>query len=155
MKNQFHVEVNVDEVVGKELVALVRESVVKTLIHEAVEPHIEISILLTDDLMMRKLNETFMGNDETTDVLSFPVGAPMPGVDQYLGDIAISIPAAKRQADEAGHPLAEELRMLAIHATLHLLGYDHATAEEKQNMWSIQDSILSDQDRESAEDNVY
>ena len=154
MKNQFHVEVNVDEDEGKKWVALVCHAVKNVLIQEAVEQKYMVSVLLTNDQTMRKLNDSFMGLKETTDVLSFPAGTPIPGLDDYLGDIAISIPQAKHQAGEAGHTIAEELKLLTVHATLHLLGYDHDTAEEKQKMWSIQDSIISNLENIAVEDNV-
>jgi probable rRNA maturation factor len=90
-----------------------------------------LSIYLTDDAEMRDMNRQWRGLDKPTDVLSFPqlepdelatVGAdePIP-----LGDIVISIPTARRQADENDHPVGEELEWLLAHGLLHLLGYDH------------------------------
>lgn len=70
---------------------------------------------------MRALNRTFRGKDYATDVLSFPV-IDQPGL---LGDIVIATGVAARQADDAGHSVATELRILALHGLLHLLGYDH------------------------------
>jgi probable rRNA maturation factor len=69
---------------------------------------------------MRTLNRAFRGHDYATDVLSFPAETS-----EFLGDIAIATGVARRQADEAGHPVATELRVLALHGLLHLLGYDH------------------------------
>ena len=68
------------------------------------------------------------------ETLSFPAGEPLPGSEElldYLGDIAISVPTAQRQADAAGHSLEAEVQLLAIHGVLHLLGHDHLDAEEK------------------------
>jgi probable rRNA maturation factor len=80
----------------------------------------EVTVALISDERMRTLNRAYRGKDYATDVLSFPVdGKP------FLGDIAIAAGVAQRQADEAGHPLATELRVLALHGLLHLLGYDH------------------------------
>lgn len=80
----------------------------------------EVTIALISDGRMRTLNRAYRGKDYATDVLSFPVGD-----EQFLGDIAIATGVAQRQADQAGHPLGTELRILALHGLLHLLGYDH------------------------------
>jgi probable rRNA maturation factor len=80
----------------------------------------DVTVALISDARMRTLNRTFRGKDYATDVLSFPVDA-----DTFLGDIAIATGVAQRQADEAGHSLDTELRVLALHGLLHLLGYDH------------------------------
>jgi probable rRNA maturation factor len=80
-----------------------------------------VTIALVGDAAMRRLNRRFAGKDQATDVLSFPSDA----VDGVLGDIAIATGVARRQAREAGHTDAEELRVLALHGLLHLLGYDH------------------------------
>jgi probable rRNA maturation factor len=69
---------------------------------------------------MRALNRAFRGKDYATDVLSFPAD-----VRPFLGDVAIATGVARRQAGDAGHSLATELRVLALHGLLHLLGYDH------------------------------
>ena len=84
---------------------------------------------ITDD-RMKQLNELFRDKDSTTDVLSFPSGpsaAPNPQSDRQLGDIAIALGVARRQAARHGHSLGMELRILALHGLLHLLGYDHET----------------------------
>jgi probable rRNA maturation factor len=81
-----------------------------------------VTIALVTDPAMRRLNATFRKTDYATDVLSFP--SDEPGV---LGDIAIARGVAARQARELGHDLATELKVLALHGLLHLLGYDHET----------------------------
>lgn len=73
---------------------------------------------------MRSLNRQFRGKDHATDVLSFPSGER-----GFLGDIVIAAGVAARQAREAGHALTTELRVLALHGLLHLLGYDHEADE--------------------------
>ena len=83
----------------------------------------EVTIALVSDGRMRALNRSFRGKDYATDVLSFPMTAPT----DYLGDIVIATGVAQRQADEAGHSVGTELRILALHGLLHLLGYDHET----------------------------
>jgi probable rRNA maturation factor len=82
------------------------------------------------DRAMRRFNREFRGKDQPTDVLSFPgdagAGAPgAPGDAGHLGDIVISVPAARRQAAAAGHETEREIRILLLHGVLHCLGYDH------------------------------
>jgi probable rRNA maturation factor len=79
---------------------------------------------------MRRLNASFRGVDKATDVLSFPADEAerariARAVERPLGDIAIAAGVAARQAREQGHALRTELRILALHGLLHLLGYDH------------------------------
>jgi probable rRNA maturation factor len=79
-----------------------------------------VTVALVSDQRVRALNRQFRGKDRATDVLSFPAGER-----GRLGDIVIALGAARAQALEAGHPLGTELRVLALHGLLHLLGYDH------------------------------
>jgi probable rRNA maturation factor len=84
---------------------------------------------------MRALNRQFRGKDKVTDVLSFPAqsgsGSPVPSVAGFLGDIVIASGIAKKQAKAAGHTLNIEIRVLALHGLLHLLGYDHDADDGK------------------------
>ena len=84
------------------------------------------SVCLVSDRRMREYNRAYLGRDVSTDVLSF-LGDDEPEDDGrvYLGDILISVASARRQARDAGNSLARELRVLALHGYLHLLGYDH------------------------------
>ena len=103
----------------------------------------ELTIVLTDDAQLKKLNRNYLGVDAATDVLSFPASEADPETGtRYLGDILISIPRADQQARSAGHSLESEVQLLVIHGVLHLLGYDHADAEEKANMWKVQAEVL-------------
>ena len=79
-----------------------------------------MTVALVSDARVRGLNRTYRKKDTPTDVLSFP--SEEGG---YLGDIVIAEGVAKRQAREAGHSIATEVRVLALHGLLHLLGYDH------------------------------
>jgi probable rRNA maturation factor len=81
-----------------------------------------VSVALVSDARVRALNRTYRRKDRNTDVLSFPAGES-----RFLGDIVIARGVAKRQAREAGHGEQTELRVLALHGLLHLLGYDHET----------------------------
>ena len=81
-------------------------------------------VVVTTDRRIRTLNRTWRGVDRATDVLSFPAGDD-PGPARHLGDVVISRETAARQGRHEGHSLATELRVLALHGLLHLLGYDH------------------------------
>jgi probable rRNA maturation factor len=87
----------------------------------------EVTVLLTTDMAIRKLNRRFRGKNEVTDVLSFPAEGPFPGssAEGIAGDLAISVPAALRQAAEQGHSLSTEIKVLILHGLLHLAGCDH------------------------------
>jgi probable rRNA maturation factor len=80
----------------------------------------EVSVALVGTARMRALNRQYRGKDAPTDVLSFPGDTP-----GFLGDIVIAAAVARRQAGKAGHGFGTELRILALHGLLHLLGYDH------------------------------
>jgi probable rRNA maturation factor len=84
-----------------------------------------VAVALVSDGVMRRLNRQYHRVDRPTDVLSFPSEEMTPGVISGLGDIAIALGVARRQAREQGHSLQTELRILALHGLLHLLGYDH------------------------------
>lgn len=87
----------------------------------------EISVLYVDDAEMASLNLRHRGRKKPTDVLAFPMrGAPGPAMGpNLLGDIVISVETARRQAEEADHPVEREIAFLLIHGLLHLLGFDH------------------------------
>lgn len=88
----------------------------------------QVTVLLTTDPAIRRLNRQFRGKNKATDVLSFPAEAAFPGMAaaaQVAGDLAISVPTALRQATEQGHPLSTEVKVLILHGLLHLAGYDH------------------------------
>ena len=92
----------------------------------------ELSVLVTDDANMQKLNKQYRGKDQSTDVLSFVNSGPTPpGEVKHLGDIVISHDQASRQAQSIGHDLVFELRFLTLHGVLHLVGYDHETDDGK------------------------
>ena len=84
-----------------------------------------VAVAFVSDRRMRELNRRYRAVDSTTDVLAFPSGERRPEGGVHLGDLAISLPAAARQARERGHSLARELRVLLLHGYLHLLGHDH------------------------------
>lgn len=106
----------------------------------------DLSVVIEEDARLHELNNTFLGIDAPTDVLSFPAeeDEPDPETGQvYLGDVIISYPRALEQSAAAGHSVQDELRLLVVHGVLHLLGHDHAEPDEKAAMWSAQSEILN------------
>ena len=85
----------------------------------------EVSVLLAGDRTLRRLNREFRGKDKATDVLSFPAAEEI--ADEFVGDLAISLDTARRQAAAHGHTLRDEVRVLLLHGLLHLDGMDHET----------------------------
>ncbi|MCY3882699.1 MAG: rRNA maturation RNase YbeY [Chloroflexi bacterium] len=115
---------------------------------EGVADGVALAVLTTDDETLRDLNSRFLGIDAPTDVLAFPEAAEAPlgeGEAPSLGEIAISVPTAVRQALELNHPLADELAHLLTHGILHLCGYDHeAGGEEAARMRAREERYLGD-----------
>ncbi|MBI1350128.1 MAG: rRNA maturation RNase YbeY [Actinomycetales bacterium] len=111
-------------------------------------PECELGVTLVDEERMTTLHEDWMQEPGPTDVLSFPIDEvrsaapdeePEPGV---LGDIVLCPAFARAQAAAAGRTLDDELAFLTTHGTLHLIGYDHATQEEYDAMFALQDRLL-------------
>ncbi len=112
--------------------------------HAQGENEVETTIVLTGDETLKSLNAQHLGMDAPTDVLSFPADEFDPDQQMpYIGDVIISVPRAKEQAEAAGHPLENEISLLIVHGILHLLGYDHDSEERKALMWKKQAEILS------------
>jgi probable rRNA maturation factor len=115
-----------------------------------VNPLAELSILLVEAEYMAELNHRWMDGDGPTDVLAFPMdessvdhGPGEPGGEPaLLGDIVLCPEVAAKQAAHAGHSTGDELALLTVHGTLHLLGYDHAEPEEEQEMFGLQARLL-------------
>jgi probable rRNA maturation factor len=117
-----------------------------------VEQGSEISITFVSNESIQEINREYRQKDYPTDVISFAmeelgegeievVGGNIPRI---LGDIIISIPKAKEQAEEYGHSFMRELSFLAVHGFLHLLGFDHETEEDEKVMFSLQREILEE-----------
>ena len=139
----------------------------QSILKELSNPEGELSILFTGDAEIKKLNCTYRGVSRTTDVLSFPskggpghaaperlrlrlkpaaaahgrAGGPVP---EMLGDIAVSIPAARRQAKSIGSSLERETLFLLVHGLLHILGYDHERSKKSAaHMELLQKRLMS------------
>ncbi len=135
-----HVDADVGAPIPSELLI---EAARATLAHQG-QQDAELTILVTGDETVRRLNLQFRSIDQPTDVLSFPHGEPNPESGLlYLGDLVISLPEAQRQAREAGHRIEDELTLLTVHGVLHLLQHDHARPAEKKRMWTAQAEILA------------
>lgn len=122
---------------------------VRVMTGESVEEGTALAILVTDDQEVRRMNLQFLGIDEPTDVLSFPDEADdfVQGMsdENLLGDIAIALPTAQRQADAVGHSLDAEVAHLLTHGILHLRGYDHVTnPEDEAKMRAREEHYLGD-----------
>ena len=139
--NESGVEVNSDAIL-----AVARHA----LDEMGVNPLAELSILMVDVDYMTQLNHQWMDGDGPTDVLAFPMdessvdhGPSEPGGEPaLLGDIVLCPEVAAKQAATAGRSTLDELALLTVHGTLHLLGYDHAEPDEEQEMFGLQARLL-------------
>lgn len=113
-----------------------------------VSPQVELNIIFVDPEPMEDLHIKWLDLPGPTDVMSFPMDELRPGTALSptpagcMGDIVICPNVAEAQAHEAGHTLAEEMLLLATHGMLHLLGYDHHEPGEKEEMFSLQRTLL-------------
>lgn len=111
-------------------------------------PATEVCMRLVDTDTIAVMNKQWMGHDGPTDVLSFPFDELKPGRDDsepedgYLGDIALCVDYAAKQAPDNGNSTLEEVELLTVHGILHLLGYDHAEPEEHREMFGLQTELL-------------
>lgn len=141
--------------IENELESLIRKTCIECLKAEKFQYNVEISILITDNEQIKKMNKEYRDIDNATDVLSFPMtgikdgkfDTPLQPYDfdngnLLLGDIVISFEKACQQANEYGHSIEREVAFLISHGIFHLLGYDHETPQEEENMISKQNAVL-------------
>lgn len=127
------------------------ETLVTQVVDKVLQSHrlsdSEVSVTFVDDKYIHQLNLDYRGVDRPTDVLSFALdeGEAMPQatVEDVLGDVIISLERAQKQAEEYNHPLAREIAFLAVHGSLHLLGYDHVRETDTQLMRAKEEAILT------------
>ncbi len=153
MKRELFIHFSATEKFDKvdfELKSIIRRAICATLDYESFPYPAEVSVTLCSAEHIRSLNNEFRGIDKATDVLSFPMydnGKFDPDeclVCATLGDIVISIPRAKEQAEELGNTFIREVAFLTIHSMLHLLGYDHErSAEDDEKQCRLQKEIIS------------
>jgi probable rRNA maturation factor len=122
------------------------EEAARSLLNDVGRPDAEVSVLLVDDAEIQTLNRDWRGIDKATDVLSWPQEEgefdPAPGQTDILGDVAISLDTAARQAAAREWSLADETALLLIHGILHLLGYEDETEEGAEEMRRVETRIL-------------
>lgn len=147
------VEISFNEVEGQANEEEIIKKVVSTVLElEGIKHELEIYITLTNNEEIHKINKEYRDVDRPTDVLSFPMyereeipnlrEEPKSNIEEILGDIIISIPKIKEQAEEYGHSYERELAYLTTHGMLHLLGYDHMIEEEKVVMREHEEKVL-------------
>ncbi|MDX6807503.1 rRNA maturation RNase YbeY [Terrihabitans rhizophilus] len=107
-------------------------------------PDAELSVMLADDARVRELNRDWRGKDNATNVLSFP-GAEDEDVEDavLLGDVVLAYETVAREAEAEDKSLRDHFTHLVVHGTLHLFGFDHLTAEEAEEMESIERQALA------------
>lgn len=135
----IHVVVEGDYEVDEALLRAASEEALKAA---GMDSPVALAVTITSNERIRELNRQFADKDEATDVLSFGQEdspyAVEPGEPPYYGDVIIAYPFAEQQAGQGGHPVIAELQLLAVHGTLHLLGYDHDTPDRQAEMWALQ-----------------
>lgn len=128
-----------------------RQAVKLTLVHTGISSQVELGLVIAGDDTVHELNRAYRSVDRTTDVIAFslseqrtdaqPFVTPPDNV-MHLGEVIVSYPQAKRQAEEQRHPLERELALLVAHGVLHLLGYDHELPEQEQKMRAMEARVL-------------
>jgi probable rRNA maturation factor len=110
----------------------------------------ELSLVLADDALLRRLNRTWRGKDKATNVLSFPAqdfaagaGAAPAEAPLLLGDVVLGFSTVRREAEAQKKPLADHLAHLVVHGVLHLLGFDHASEDDAARMETMERDVLA------------
>lgn len=130
-----------------ESVEQLMEQAARAVLESEEAPGCEVSLFLTDDEGIRALNKAYRSVDKATDVLSFGLDdEDQPGSPEeplLLGDVIVSVERAREQAEEYGHSYEREVAFLVVHGVLHLLGYDHETDGEKEQMRAREEAVLT------------
>ncbi len=154
------VTIEIDEAVSAQIDTAATHAAIRAAVAATLErlgaATAALTVVLTTDEEVRELNAQYRAIDAPTDVLSFAAhesieDAPtllLPGevaaeFAHFLGDLVIAVPYSAHQAADYGNSVTAELQLLAVHGTLHLLGYDHDEPESEQVMWSLQEEILA------------
>ena len=133
------------------------EAMIETVVNETIKQEnltnemLECSFIFVDNEQIREINANYRQKDAVTDVITFAIEDVMPGeikiqgipMPRMLGDVFISLPRTREQAERYGHSFERELSFLAVHGCLHLLGYDHLEPEEEKVMFGKQEDILN------------
>ena len=159
MKHEVYVSREVKNLGHNNSAALIKKAVERALEAEGVTEPCLVSVMLTDDEGIRRVNREFRGIDRATDVLSFPLNELRPGDfdpadceadpetgSLMLGDMMISVPRCESQGEEFGHGYDREIQYLTVHSVLHLLGYDHVDeGPMKRQMRQREKLIMGDE----------
>lgn len=158
MQHEIYISREVTGLGHNNSAALIKKAATMALDAEGVDTPCIISVMLTDDEGIHRVNREFRDVDRPTDVLSFPLNDLTPGefdaalcerdMDSgavLLGDMMISVPRCAAQGEEFGHGYERELMYLTVHSVLHLLGYDHVDeGEMKRQMRAREKAIMGD-----------
>lgn len=148
MTIQHEITIQIEEPITFEGEQHLRHAALAVLHSHEIGEACAVMVVVTDNDALHDLNRRFRGIDAPTDVLSFandnrgPYTGITAGFPRDLGDIVISYDRAQTQAAEVGAGVLQELQLLVVHGTLHLLGYDHETEQDKAVMWAAQEKIL-------------
>lgn len=129
---------------GKSTEELLEKVIETTLMMEGMSLDYEISVSFVTNEEIRDLNNQFRNIDKETDVLSFPFDDEFETGVRILGDIVLSVERAMEQADDFGHSVERELAYLTAQSTLHLIGYDHMTDDDKSTMRQKEKAIMKE-----------
>ncbi len=158
MKHEIYVSREIRNLGHNNAAALIKKAAAMALDAEGIAVPCIVSVMLTDEEGIRRVNREFRGVDSATDVLSFPLNELVPGkfdpdvCEQdpetgavMLGDMMISLPRCEAQGEEFGHGFEREIMYLTVHSVLHLLGYDHVDeGEQKRRMRAREKAILGE-----------
>jgi len=135
---------------NKEYEELIQETVEKCFKEEKLDKtDLYLSITLSNEEHIQKINKQTRNIDKSTDVLSFPmfekeeIQKEKTGIPDVLGDIIICIPIIEKQAKEYEHSIERELAYMVVHGFYHLMGYDHIEEQDKKEMRKKEENILS------------
>ena len=145
--------------VGADMIGTFRKAAEICVEKEGMCPDaMEISLSFVSEDEIHELNRTYRNVDRCTDVLSFPMIEDFSEIDDkdpdgviMLGDVVICVQQAEKQAEEYGHSRERELVYLFVHSVCHLLGYDHMTDEDKKEMRTREEEVMSALDLERGE----
>ena len=160
MEHEIYVSREVKNLGHNNSATLIKKAANMALAAEGIKENCIISVMLTDDEGIRRVNREFRDVDRATDVLSFPLNELTPGAFDpadcdrdpesgalLLGDMMISVPRCEEQGREFGHGYEREIMYLTVHSVLHLLGYDHVDeGERKRQMRQREKEIMGDKD---------
>ncbi len=157
MKHKVYVRREKNGLGNPEAYRIIMRAVKAALSFEGVREACSVSVLLTDDEGIRRINNDMRGRNEATDVLSFPMNELIPGSPDFsgaeregdgrvaLGDMAFSLERARMQGSQYGHGFQHETAYLTVHSVLHLLGYDHLDeGDEKHKMRAREKAIMAE-----------